>query len=137
MSPYKVNRKNIWNYKQNKVSLIVKDLAGSDKEEDSLRTSLYQVLLARGVFKWFAVRRGIIVLKNRWKERIKNSLEAQKNSETGRQRAYWKGYRAALEEARAEVRALCHSDRWSVDPKDRSASRWLVEQAEKAEQKQG
>ena len=119
MNPLDCKPENIWNYSQNKPSLIAKDFAEiyGIPPEESLR-----ILMARGVFKWLAVRRELIKLKNSWKKQI---TEYQKRvaglklevTLTGKPSAnynygYAKGYQAALTQCRNEVRALCHSERW-------------------------
>jgi hypothetical protein len=136
-------RKNIWNFRQNKPTYIVKDLwqyIDPDAVDclpgnyDRPARLIYEVLLKRGVFKWLAVRRDLIKLKNVWKDRIAGSLvtttHLKKNEDTPRTRyllAYEKGYRRAIEQCRAEVRALCHSDRWRAPDFDREANKFLNE----------
>lgn len=129
MNPQQVTPKNISNFRQNKVSIIVDDLVGRDADKHS-RDGVFKILLARGVFKWFCVRRAVIRLKYRWKDRIVHSLEAQKEA------AHWgkwakvhelRGYRRGVEECREDIRRLCRSDRWSVDFKDSRADQWLVD----------
>ena len=123
-----MNRSNIWNFAQNKPSLVVDDLIEMlghtelgyhmDQEyEKGLKSNLYSVLLKRGVFKWLAVRRDLIKLKNAWKQEIVGLQ--------GRKTEYQKGYLKALEKCRADVRALCHSDRWRAPDNDRRAQKWL------------
>lgn len=131
-------RKNIANFRQNKLHHIVADLAYRVCNENKI----YEVLLGRGVFKWFAVRRDLIRLKNRWKEeiiRISNILTDTKIEQYYdgdghvdyanymKDKYYFKGYRAALEECRRDIRALCHSDRWQSPDNDQEASRWLAQ----------
>lgn len=122
-----MNEKSIWNEAQNKPSLVVDDL------EHYLgplschpRDFIYEVLLRRGVFKWFAVRRGIIKLKDKWKKEISQSIDNQKEHPYSATWHYWKGYRKAKEECRAEIRALCHSDRWQAPDNDSRAKKWLT-----------
>jgi len=57
--------KGIWNIEQNKPSLIAEDL---EKHAGVPLELTHKVLLARGVYKWFAVRRQLIRLKDIWKE---------------------------------------------------------------------
>lgn len=122
----RVDRKNIWNFKQNKPSLVVKDicLLYPLVEEEII----YKILLSRGIFKWLSVRRKLIVLKNIWKSKINKSLEDQRVAKSlymDNAISYQKGYRKALEECRAEIRALCHSDRWQAPDFDNKANEWL------------
>jgi len=112
----------IWTLSQNKPSLVVDDLSGRMCTADEVYTSL----LRRGVFKWLAVRRGIIRIKDVWKGRITQSILDQHAARGNGQRiAYLRGYRKALEECRAEVRAMCHSQRWQCPDHDHRALRWL------------
>jgi hypothetical protein len=114
-----LNRDTIWNFAQNKPSLIVKDLQGYAPPN-----VIYRSLLQRGVFKWLAVRRDIIKLKEKWKARLRYIHGAWRVA-SGYEKAYLKGYRAALEDCRKEVSALCHSDRWRAPDFDSRANRWL------------
>lgn len=129
----KLNRSTIWNCRQNKPTQIVHDLIphieGDRPGSWGARADLiYGVLLKRGVFKWLAVRRDLIRLKNEWKERLKaadfDGLSARRKGNRYRD-VYMRGYRQALLECRMEVRALCHSDRWQAPDHDRAACRWL------------
>ena len=115
--------KSIWNEAQNKPTLIARDLAPYVEAD-----IVYESLLRRGVFKWLAVRRNLIVLKNTWKARVTASLERQKAAKDTfdfHTVDYERGYRKGIEECRAEVRALCHSERWQAPDHDRHAIRWL------------
>lgn len=129
-----MNRKTIWQEKQNKVSLIVTDICKLlDDDEWISGNELYEILLRRGVFKWFACRRQLIKLKYIWRDRITASIEAQKLFKDRQELVwYWRGYRKALEECRAEVREICHSDRWQVQDNDRRAARWMKEYEEES-----
>lgn len=114
---------NIDNLKQNKPSLIAFDLL-IDKNIPFDYTM--EVLLNRGVFKWFAVRRRLIVLKNIWKDHINITLSLLKRRDIPiKQREYLKGYLKAKEECRAEVRKLCHSPRLQAPDNDKKARDFL------------
>lgn len=120
--------KNIWNFKQNKPSQVVDDVMGL--RWGTTRDQIYKILLQRGIFKWLAVRRDLIRLKNAWKDRLKDAdfAFAQAKSENATHpyhTAYLKGYRMALMQCREEVRFLCHSPRWQAPDNDREAQRWL------------
>lgn len=115
--------KSIWCERQNKPTYVVRDL-----EKYAPANIIYKALLRRGVFKWLAVRRELITLKNIWKERLKTA-DAEWREARHQRRAYLKGYRAALRECRAEVRGLCHSQRWRAPDFDREANRWLDQQS--------
>jgi hypothetical protein len=119
----RMNRQTIWLEERNKPTLVVKDLTPYVNSD-----IVYESLLRRGVFKWLSVRRKLIRLKNAWKCRITESLRQQqlcvdKRNDKGVH--YWRGYRRALEECRAEVRALCHGPRWDCPDIDEKAQRWL------------
>lgn len=113
-----MNHKTIWNEQQNKPTLVVNDL-----KDYAPADVVYSSLLRRGVFKWLAVRRQLIRLKDVWKARVTESISQQKLHP--HRKAYFRGYRKALEECRTEVRALCHSARWQVPDNDVKAIRWL------------
>ena len=74
------NRQNIWSYEQNKPSLVVMDICQQYPEIDP--NFIYQVLLQRGVFKWLAVRRDIIKLKDKWKYIFACQNSHQKHTRT-------------------------------------------------------
>lgn len=120
---------NIWNMAQNKPSQVAADLrvlAGVPT------TVTYYVLLRRGVFKWLANRRFLIKLKDSW--RAQETLIQRELYQTrklprciNKPRAYWKGYLQALKDCRAQVRRICHSDRWQAPDNDRNAQIFLVQ----------
>lgn len=126
-----MNRKTIWNEKQNKASYIVDDIVKAGYLAWLDDGVAYEILLRRGVFKWFAARRQLIKLKDAWRDRITDSLQKTWNAKHYLRdkeiAAYWKGYRSALEECRAEIREICHSDRWQAPDNDRRAKKWLEE----------
>lgn len=115
------NKKNIWTFKQNKPTLIVKDLTEKYPNIDPM--FVYEVLLKRGVFKWFAVRRNLIKLKNIWKKEVVELNRKKTNKE--------KGYLNALIICRKEVRKLCHSERFQAPDFDRNANKYLKKLEEK------
>jgi hypothetical protein len=124
-----VRREEIWAFKQNKPTLIAKDL---ELFYDVPRRSTYKILLARGVFKWFAVRRDLIKLKDHWKSEVRwaiTLIHKAKSIKDRRNHWYLKGYLKAKEECRADIRKLCHSDRWQAPDNDRDANRFLEEQS--------
>lgn len=114
----------IWHVQQNKPTLIVRDL-----QEYGVPIEVsYSILLGRGVFKWFAVRRDLIKLKNVWKERVTASIEnirRAKQNQDHERAAFLRGYLKAYEETRAEVRTLCHSPRFRAPDFDREAQKFL------------
>lgn len=119
MNPHDVN-----NARQNKPTLIARDLL-----EFIPADVAYACLLRRGVFKWFAVRRDLIRLKDAWRDRVTLVLGLVRDAKKNRdyyQRIYYKGYLKALEKCRAEIRALCHSPRWRVQDNDREAKKFLA-----------
>lgn len=119
-----LTRARIWNIAQNKPSLIVKDfqLVGVPPVVSN------NILLARGVYKWLSVRRRLIKLKQEWKGRIRKTLAgiavAKKAGDTYRL-GYCRGYLKAYNEAKREVRALCHSQRWQAPDFDRKSHEHL------------
>ena len=110
MNPLEVSPDNIWQYKQNKPSLICKDLEEWVPPEVTAR-----VLMARGVYKWLAVRRDLILLKNQWRDELTRLYRAIENGDIKRgspEHHRIVGRIKALEGCRAQIRALCHSERW-------------------------
>lgn len=107
----------IWWEAQNKPTLVVRDIC--ERYPDVDPDFVYRVLLRRGVFKWLAVRRHLIRLKDLWKVEVRELNRKKTERE--------KGHLAALERCRAEVRALCHGPRWEAPDHDRHARRWLEE----------
>lgn len=116
-----MNRDTIWSERQNKPTLIVRDLADYAPGD-----VVYTVLLRRGVFKWLSARRKLIRLKNTWKERITQSISDQKLTTNWHEKEWLRGYRKGIEECRAEVRAICHGPRWEAPDFDQEAGRWLA-----------
>jgi len=107
---------NIWCYKQNKVSYIVDDIINKYPEID--KDFLYETLYKYGVFKWFAVRRDLIKLKNSWRKMLAGwNYRKKDKKEKGR---HW-----MLAYCSQEIRRLCHSDRWTVQDNDRRAAEWF------------
>lgn len=120
-----INKKNIWNFAQNRPILIARDLA----ELVPINVT-FEVLLKRGVFKWFSVRRDLIKLKNIWKGTITQTIQkivVAKQNKNKIRHAYLKGYLAAYQECRRDVRKLCHSDRWRAPDNDKYSIRFLAE----------
>ena len=107
--------KNLWQYKQNRPILIARDL----EEYGVPKEVTMEILLKRGVFKWLAVRRELIKLKNRWKDEIR----ALNRRKTERE----KGYLEALIKCREEIRKLCHSERLQAPDNDRHAIGFIKE----------
>lgn len=119
-----INKRTIWSFAQNKPSLIANDLLeyGISKE------ITHRILLTRGVYKWLAVRRHLIKTKDVWKNRIKtisSELKLAKKSNNGYQVGYFRGYLKAYEECRADIRSLCHSERWQAPDFDKEAIKFL------------
>ena len=130
MSPLNVTKKNIWNYRQNKPSLIAEDLYiryNVPKKQTLL------ILMARGVYKWLAVRRDLIKVKIKMKGEVrilnellcllKYNLKISKKDSRDYQKkkirlTYLRGYLKAKEEDRAIIKALCHSERWQYPSND-------------------
>ena len=127
----KLNPKDIWNIKQNKPRYIARDMLkhGIPKEET------YKILLGRGVFKWLAVRRDLIKLKNVWRDRLSELYQKAQENKGSKEHREIVGRIKAMEECRAEVRELCHSDRWRAPDFDREAVRFLEELNMKSQRK--
>jgi len=111
----KCTPKNIWNFAQNKPTLIVRDITERYPEVDPM--FVYEVLLKRGVFKWLSVRRDLIKLKNTWQSQVAE-LNRKKTKEE-------KGFYKALIMCRKQVRDLCHSERFRAPDFDRHAKEYL------------
>lgn len=129
-----LNRANIWNWAQNKPTLVARDM----EEHGVPKEVTYAILLARGVFKWLACRRDLIRVKDVWKRKITKTIDNIRTSKVtrSRDRLYWyRGYLKALEECRADVREICHSDRWQAPDSDREAQKFLWEQEIKSAEK--
>ena len=112
LHPLDVRPDNIWQYAQNKPSLICRDL---EDLADVPQEVTAKVLMARGVYKWLAVRRDLILLKDEWKDELTRLYRAIENREVVRnspEHHRMVGRMKALEECRAQVRELCHSERW-------------------------
>ncbi|MFH1625605.1 MAG: hypothetical protein ABID54_10710 [Pseudomonadota bacterium] len=111
--------------RQNKPTLIARDfLTWFEIPEEET----YRILLNRGVFKWLAVRRQLIKLKNAWKAEITLTIERiklAKKSGDARTLFYLRGYLKALERQRGQIRALCHSPRVQAPDNDRKAKEYL------------
>jgi len=133
MNPLEVRPDNVWQYKQNRPTLIAKDI---NELYSVPEFEVLQILMARGVFKWFTVRRNLIRLKDQWKEAVsahqiltgyrKRAIREKGVHATNADHyryGYLKGYRDALTECRREIRELCHSERWQCPDNDLEA--WL------------
>lgn len=81
-----------------------------------------KILMARGVFKWFAVRRKLIKLKNTWRGRVAAINREMSSIPKGTvKHARLVGELQAIDKCRAEVRSLCHSQRWAHSDIDDTA----------------
>lgn len=114
-----MDRKSIWNYQQNKPSYIVRDI--KEKYPEINEDFLYEVLLKRGVFKWFSVRRELIRVKNIWKDVLTNLMRIQQFNKTEK----LTGMIKVLTKCRQRIRKLCHSDRWVAPESDEGAVKFL------------
>lgn len=120
-------RATIWCERQNQPTLVVRDLERM-LAPGVRRDVVYESLLRRGVFKWLAVRRDLIRLKNALRGRITESLARQKEKPGPNSRIYERAYRDCLQQVLAEIRSLCHSERWQAPDNDEAARRWLERQ---------
>ncbi len=115
LNPLAVRHRTIWQYAQNRPSLICEDLAALGVEP----RHAMQVLLARGVCKWLAARRDFIRLKDTLGAELTGLyLAAGKLPRGSCARAKLAGRIGALEEVRASIRRICHSPRWRVPDHD-------------------
>lgn len=116
---------NSYNMRQNHPELVVRDLVEWGVPESEAR----EILKQRGINKWLCVRRLLIQLKERWKGQVTKCQEMLTKGSPKRvpfcNRQWVRGYLAATEAHRAQVRALCHSDRNIDFP--RVTSDWPVE----------
>ena len=114
----------IWELEQNKPRLIARDL-----EYYSVPKSVtHTILLARGVYKWFSVRRDLIKLKNAWKSALSaayKELESEKRGGDRDRVMYLRGYVEAMQLCRRQVRELCHSERWQAPDNDPESQMFL------------
>lgn len=110
--------------RQAKVSYIARDLAPWVPVD-----LVYATLLRRGVFKWLAVRRELIRLKNAWRDEIRILHTQLREERDPIRRAALRGRLHALEEARAAIRALCHLPRVTAPDNDPEAQLFVKWQA--------
>ncbi len=128
LSPLDVTPGTVENYRQNRPTLVARDLGALGVP----KAHSYAILMARGVFKWLAIRRDVIRLKNKWKIEISDllrHLRIAKASGDQREIAHLRGEIAALVRCRGEVRVLCHSKRWQCPDCDPEAARWMAGRA--------
>ena len=125
LSPIEVSPDNIWQYKQNQPSLIISDMATLGIPE---RVTA-KILMARGVYKWLAARRDFIKLKNSIRDELTSLYRAIEKGEIQRNSpAHFeaKGRIKALQEVRAEIRKICHSERWRFPDNDIKSKRKII-----------
>jgi hypothetical protein len=107
LSPQTIN-----SFRQNSPELIVRDARRMLNLNDEQCEILRQILLARGVNKWFKARRDIIKLQHELKKQIK---EFQKKYHK------WDPVHKAslklLNDFRERLREICHQPRWVEWPK--------------------
>lgn len=126
LDPLEVHPSNIWTYRQNKPTLVVRDLARYGVPAPVV----YAVLMARGVFKWLAVRRDLIKLKKLWRSEITTAHARLLTAKRDRDRDAihrLRGEIAVMVRYRQQVRALCHSARWRAPDFDGGAWNWMQE----------
>jgi len=126
-----MNPHTIWQYKQNKPSLIAQDFLES---YDIPLVYTHYILLKRGVYKWLSVREDLIKLKIKWAKELTDLYievsEMKKGTPKHREKV---GRIKALEQCRKEVRELCHSPRWRAPQRDRKAG-WFLEYMEERDE---
>lgn len=119
-----VTPKTIWNFRQNNPELIVDDARqyiGLNEEQCDL---LRIILLARGVNKWFKVRRDLIAYKKVIKHEIKRiekekTLLKEQIKTSFDEKLYCKylinkELHKKLMQIRSDLKALCMTDRWQL-----------------------
>lgn len=111
IDPLAVSPDNIWCYPQNRMRLVLRDMERFGVPQEITR----RVLLARGVYKWMSCRRDIIKLKDNLKVEIRGLHELSRVIPRGRERDMLMARLHALEEVRAELRGICHSERWRME----------------------
>ena len=111
MNPLDVSPENIWQFKQNKPSLVIKDM-----EEFGIAPEITEkVLLARGVNKWLFARRDIIHLKHDIKKQITSTITEIHIAKTSKDfvlRHKLRGRVNTLVTIQKAIKAICHSERW-------------------------
>lgn len=125
--PELLNPTNINQERQNRPTLIAQDLLDLAGVPPHLT---YEVLLRRGVFKWFAVRRYLIAFKCGLKNAITAlQIDLRGRNAVGLRRthfsSYLRGYLKALEFIRTDLRGMCNQPRWIAPDNDRLAVQWL------------
>lgn len=107
----KVSPNNIWEYPQNRLRLVLRDFESLGIPQETTR----KILLARGVYKWMACRLDIIHLKDELKAEIRGLYEISRQLPNGNLKKITLERVHALEEVRAKLRSICHSDRWRLE----------------------
>lgn len=125
-SPLEVSQNNIWCYEQNRPILIARDL---NNHYGIPITSTLRILMARGVFKWLANRRHLIKLKDSIRKQLSELQSNQRQLKKTNYCLYLetKGRIKALTEIRAEIRKICHSERWQFVDIDKTSQRIMEE----------
>jgi len=112
--PRKVAPENVWQYWQNACRLVLRDCRDLFGLNDAQVADLARVLIARGIAKWLRARKTIIRTKDRWKREITTAQEQLRGMSEGPQKQRLRGELAALIRCREDVRAICHSERWTL-----------------------
>lgn len=108
------DEKNIWNFRQNMPELIVRDLEKYLRLNIDQKEVVRQILLARGVNKWFKVRRDLIAYKKKVRKAIKALNEVKLQHKKERKITAYVMEREVvktLEKVRCTLKTLCSSDR--------------------------
>ena len=136
-----MNKHEITQLKQNKPIYIARDLR--DLYGVPIEATM-EILLKHDVFKWMAVRRELIELKNKIKHKItetetykgdcKFNLKLNRyckipivpnSRELYLKYVEAKGYQKALEIIQKQIKSLCHSPRWQAPDNDNMAQDFL------------
>ena len=122
MDVTEVTKENVWQYAQNKPSLIVSDLAKYGVPDDVSA----KILIARGVSKWLAVRRDLIKLKDDMRDELTLLYRTSENMrKDSMEHRYIVGQIHAIEKYRAVIREMCHSERWRYPEFDKKFKQYL------------
>lgn len=136
-----MNKQTINQAKQNKPIYIARDLR--DLYGVPIEATM-EILLKGGVFKWMAVRRDLITLKDEIKHKITETETYKRNCKFNLELNRYckiplvpnsrelylkyveaKGYQKALEAIQKRIKSLCHSPRWQAPDNDNMAQDFL------------
>jgi len=118
-----VTNHTIEHFQQNHPELIVQDARDYLGLTEDQQAVLRKILLARGVNKWFKVRRDLIAYKILLRGKIAEIHQARETARVGRDLKtfhFMKSGQKAFEEVSEALRAMCHSARMVIWPRNTS-----------------